>query len=326
MTENWRSEYDNPIGRTKEDIEETEKQTGSVFLGIKDDSEIYLHPADEDHPKPYLVWRVPNIREAIHAGPGRKVLTMDYSQVEMRIMAAESEDPWLMQILNSEKDIYCYMAAELNGTTYEEVDAGYKNKNSPTYSKYEAWRSDAKGVALGVPYGLTAKGMAEKRNISEEQAQDIIDRYQAKAHVLTAWLEQNATNAIKLRLSTGKTGHYRFYQLPHQDAEDCEERIAQIKRWAKNHPIQSGCASLLKTAVGKLYLDFRNGDSSGPNIYDAHFLLFVHDELVISCPDEHVDSVKQIMIDDSKWAFKKFWKDVVDFPVKVSVAGYYKKD
>jgi hypothetical protein len=55
-------------------------------------------------------------------------------------------------------------------------------------------------------------------------------------------------------------------------------------------------------------------------------MLFVHDELVVSAPDKHVEPVKQIMIDSSKWAFEKFWGNVVDFPVKVTVAGYYKKD
>jgi hypothetical protein len=143
VTDNWKSEYDNAIGRTKEDIEETEKQQGVVFLGIKNGKEYYMSPANKEHLKPYIVQRVPNVREAINAGPGRKVLTTDYSQVEMRIMAAESKDPWLRGILNSGKDIYCYMAAELNGKTYEEVYAGYKNKNSPTYGKYEEWRSDA---------------------------------------------------------------------------------------------------------------------------------------------------------------------------------------
>ena len=69
MTDNWKSEYDSPVGRTKEGIEETEKQTGLVFVAIIDDREIYTHPADEDHPEPYPVWRVPNVREAISAGP-----------------------------------------------------------------------------------------------------------------------------------------------------------------------------------------------------------------------------------------------------------------
>jgi len=175
--------------------------------------------------------------------------------------------------------------------------------------------------------------MAERRNISEEKAQDIIDKYKAKAHVLSKWLDQNATNAIHDGYTTGESGHYRFYQVPTITSDETEEemevrlsRVDSIKRQAKNHPIQSGCASLLKSAVARMYLEFRNGKSSGPNIYDAHFMLFVHDEVVVSAPDKHVAPVKQIMIDCSKWAFEKLWRDVVDFPVKVSVAGYYKKD
>jgi DNA polymerase-1 len=310
------------VGRSKQDISDTEKQLGIGFLGIEDGEEYYRHPADKDHSEPYFVRRIPNIREAITARTGWKLLVTDYSQVEMRIMAAESGDPWMLEILNSGKDIYCYMAADIYGVSYEEVYNGYKNK----VAKFEELRQDAKGVALGVPYGLTARGMAEKRNISEEKAQDIISRYNSKAHVLRGWLENNASNAIKLGFSTGNTGHYRFYQLPHEDDPMADIRISSIKRLAKNHPIQSGCASLLKAAVGKMYVSFRNDNSLNPNIYDAHFILFVHDEVVITCPEEHVDSVKKIMIDDSKWAFEKFWGVVVSFPIKVTVADYYKKD
>jgi DNA polymerase I-like protein with 3'-5' exonuclease and polymerase domains len=177
--------------------------------------------------------------------------------------------------------------------------------------------------------------MAEKRGISEEKAQDIIDKYKAKAHVLSKWLEQNAAKAINQGCTTGMSGHYRFYQRnhleisgdeTHGEIKQKEFELESIQRQAKNHPIQSGCASLLKAVVGRMYLELRDGKSSGPNIYDAHFMLFVHDEIVVSTLPKHVEPVKQIMINCSKWAFKKFWGDVVDFPVKVTVAGYYKKD
>ena len=121
-------------------------------------------------------------------------------------------------------------------------------------------------------------------------------------------------------------GHYRFYQLPKEDNDDYDERISQIKRWSGNHPIQAACADALKMAVSKIYLDLRGGKSSGPLVYEAHFLLFVHDELVLTCPDSEVDAVKQIMIDNMQWAYNKLigTKNIIH-ETDVTSADYWKK-
>jgi len=308
-----------------------------VLIGINHDKEYYLCPADKKHPIPYVAWRVPDIREGIRARPGWKILGADYSQIEVRIMAWESQDKWLMDALNSGKDIHCYMAADVHGVPYEEFYYAYKHKDHPLYHKYYGWRSEIKTTTFGVPYGAGAKQVAKQINSSrksgdtaplftEEQAQQLIDDYFKKAKGLKKWLEKQGKHAISDRESKSLGGHYRFYQLPMEGNDDYEERIAQIDRWSGNHPIQAGCADMLKMAVDKIYLDLRGGISSGPLVHEGHFILFVHDELVLTAPDEAVTAVKSIMIDGMQWAYEELigTKNIIH-ETDVTVNDYWEK-
>jgi DNA polymerase-1 len=307
------------------------------LLGINNGKEFYLCPADKKHPEPWIAWRVPDIREGIRARPGWSILGADYSQIEVRIMAWESKDEWLMNALNSGKDIHCYMAADVHGIPYDDFYFAYKHEDHPLYHKYYGWRSEIKTTTFGVPYGAGPGQVAKQINSSrkpndpeppytEEQAEKLIDDYFKKAYGLKKWLEKQGAWAIKHGESKSLGGHYRFYQLPHPDGDDYDERISQIKRWSGNHPIQAACADCLKMAVGKIYLDLRGGKSSGPLLYDGHFLLFVHDELVLTALDEHVEPVKKIMIDNMQWAYDKLigLKNIIH-ETDVTIADYWKK-
>src|SRR5271155_2448165 len=116
----------------------------SAYVTTIDEREIYLHPADpaKGRPIPYLVWRVPDVREAIVAPPGYSILGADYSQIEVRIMAWESQDQWLIGALKSGKDIHCYMASDVNSIPYPEFYAAYKDPSNPLYELYYGMRSD----------------------------------------------------------------------------------------------------------------------------------------------------------------------------------------
>src|SRR5208282_2531313 len=279
-----------------------------VLIGINHDKEYYLCPADKKHPIPYVAWFVPDVRDAIRARPGWKILGADYSQIEVRIMAWESQDEWLIKALNSGKDIHCYMAADVHGINYDDFYYAYKHEDHPLYHQYYAWRSEIKTTTFGVPYGAGPGQVALQINstrkpgdtsplYTKENAEDLIENYFSKAKGLKKWLENQGHHAIKYGESHSLGGHYRFYQLPHATDKALSGRLSQIKRWAGNHPIQAACADALKMAVGKIYLDLRAGESAGPLLYDAHFLLFVHDELVLTARDEHVSAVEKIMVD-----------------------------
>ncbi len=115
--------------------------------------------------------------------------------------------------------------------------------------------------------------------------------------------------------------------MPSEDNKDeYKKRISQIKRWAGNHPIQAACATVLKMAVGKIYLDLRGGKSVGPILVQGHFLLFVHDELVLTAKDCDVDKVHKIMIDNMQWAYDQMigLKNIVH-ETDVSIDSYWRK-
>ena len=308
-----------------------------IPLGVVEGKEYFLCPVDKKHVEPWLCWRVPDIREGIRARAGWKILGADYSQIEVRIMAWESKDEWLMNALNSGKDIHCYMASDVHGIPYDEFYKVYKDDNHPLHHKYYGWRSEIKTTTFGVPYGAGPGQVAKQINSSrklgdpeppytEEQATALIESYFSKAVGLKAWLKKRGKWALTHQESRSLGGHYRFYQLPLEGNDDYEERIAQIRRWAGNHPIQAGCADILKMAVGKIYLDLRGGNSAGSLITPAHFLLFVHDELVLTAREEAVEKVKGIMIDSMQWAYDQLigTKNIIH-ETDVTVADFWKK-
>lgn len=122
-----------------------------ILLGIQNGIDILLCPPDKNHSEPYIVKRIPDIRESIVARPGWKILGADYQQIEVRIMAWASKDQWLLEALNSGKDIHCYMAADVHKIPYEDLYYAYKHEDHPLYNKYYGWRSEIKTTTFGVP-------------------------------------------------------------------------------------------------------------------------------------------------------------------------------
>ena len=120
------------------------------FLGTIGKKEYYLSDPDANG-KRKLQWRVPNTREAIRSHPGWKVISADYSQIEVKIMAERSNDQWLIGALKSGKDIHCYMASDTEKIPYDEFYAVYKNKNHKLHSAYNTIRNNTKNITFGVP-------------------------------------------------------------------------------------------------------------------------------------------------------------------------------
>lgn len=307
----------------------------SVPVITINDRKIVCHPPDKEHLKCYPCWVVPDVREAIIAPPGYKILGADYSQIEVRIMAQESGDKWLINALNSGKDIHCYMAADVNGIPYDVFYLGYKNENDPMYEDYYGMRSEIKTTTFGVPYGAGAEQIARQINatrkkekwIDEVYAQKVIDDYFSKAIGLKAWLTNQGTRAMKYGFSRSLGGHYRFYRIPDASNKKAKEVVSQIKRWAGNHPIQAGCADILKMAISRISCELHeDGLLNKPLKYDAHFTLFVHDEIVMTVKDEDVDAVKKIMVDCMQWSYdKNVGLANIIHSTDVAVAQYWKK-
>ena len=252
-----------------------------VLLGIQNGKEYYLCPADKNHSEPYICWLVPDIREGIRAMPGWKILGADYSQIEVRIMAWESQDEWLIAALNSGKDIHCYMAADVHKVDYDEFYYAYKHEEHPLHNKYYGWRSEIKTTTFGVPYGAGPAQVAKQINsgrkpndpepsFTEDNARALIDSYFSKATGLAKWLKKKGLWALAHGESKSIGGHYRFYQMPLEENKDYEERIAQIKRWAGNHPIQCLVGTSMVFEKTRGYVSLQSLSGLDVELWDGH--------------------------------------------------------
>lgn len=273
-------------------------------LGIDDDREYYfdLRTVIEDekgnpiaNPEfKKIVWRVPHIREAVIAEPGMMILSADYSQIEVKLMAHLSRDPVLIAAINSGKDIHSFNATEVFGErmhfNYEDMTAAKKSKDHPRYLELVAVRNNIKTVTFGVPYGAGANKVALMTGMTKEAAQEFIDAFFVKFHVLRDWLTKSGDDACKYGFSCSPRGRRRFYERPSPQAseKDKDKILSQIRRYAGNHPIQSGNVDMLKPAMYQIYNDLRTiGGATNFAAMGARILFCVHDEIVVTAKTEH---------------------------------------
>jgi DNA polymerase-1 len=273
-----------------------------------------------------LVWRIPDIRAAIHAESGHKILSADYSQIEVRLMAFLSQDPWLIQAINSGKDIHCYMAVDTFGEEmafdYDTINVARKNEEHVRFDELSKVRNDIKAVVFGTPYGAGPPRIAFITGKTVEQAAALINRYFEKASVLKEWLDNAGRDALRYGFSTSPRGRKRFYVMPHQDDPDREEILGQIRRYAGNHPIQAGNVDMLKPAMKMIYDELRARKWS---YSDARILFVVHDEIVMTSRIELVPEVEIIMKTCMQKAYSDIIPDIVN-KIDVGIDDNWKKN
>ena len=257
---------------------------------------------------------VPDVRDGVRAGLGRKLQIADYSQIEVRLMAFMAQETSFIEALNAKRDIHGHMASIVFGESYEILDnvlglsSDTKDKKHPRYNELLAMRSNVKTVTFGVPYGAGPRRVAEmiqKKDAAGnpietmedaiDRAKELIDTYFARAPRLKAWLGEQKRLAQKEGYTSSIQGRKRFYELPNKNNPDYEKIMSQIGRYAGNHPIQSSSADMLKDAMHRLYLLHRGWDGASaqpwtaPKVLDSNLMLVCHDEIVTDCGVGHLD-------------------------------------
>ncbi|MCX7674166.1 MAG: DNA polymerase I [Thiobacillaceae bacterium] len=209
------------------------------------------------------------IREAFIAAPGYLVLSADYSQVELRIMAHLSADARLIQAFAEDADIHRATAAEVLGIAPEAVTPEQRRM--------------AKAVNFGLIYGMSAYGLAAQLNIERTQAQAYIDRYFARYPGVARYME--ATREQARQRGYVETLFGRRLYLP-EIASGNPARRQGAERAAINAPMQGTAADLIKLAMIAVqgWLD-REGMSS-------RLILQVHDELVLEVAQDELERVQ----------------------------------
>lgn len=297
------------------------------LIGIGPDGrEYYYDPGGQN-----FAWRVPSIREAVQAEDGWSIAGADYSQIEIRIMAFLSRDKFLISAINAKDpstgaglDFHSFMASQVFGIPYAEFVARLEHPD--TAEEYGLLRSAVKACSFGIPYGAGPNRVAgqirrkdkpgkpplfahcggkEPWDDALKRAKQIIGDYLGRCVQLAAWLEEQKEFAAKWGFTRSPRGRIRWYQLPEKTDPDYNERIARIKRCATNHPIQGGNADVLKLALPRIYKSFREGGKmNGRNLYGgARILLVVHDEIVITAPNQYIEQCRVLLKEGMEWAY-----------------------
>jgi DNA polymerase I len=217
------------------------------------------------------------IREAFIPRKGWKLLSADYSQIELRILAHVSGDPVLRESFLTGEDLHARTAAETFGVRPEEVS--------------RQQRDIAKMINYGIAYGLSAFGLAHRLGLGKDEAGSIIDRYFARYAKVKEWLDGTIEEARKTGMVKTLFGRRRY--LPDIQSRNPAARNA-AERTAVNTPIQGTAADLIKRAM--LLVD------AALKGQQAKMLLQVHDELVLETPVEEVASVGSMLVAQMKKA------------------------
>lgn len=235
-------------------------------------------------------------RSCFIASPGYKLITADYSQIELRIMAEVSEDPAFLEAFNSDVDLHTLTASQMFRLPVEEVD---KNR-----------RFQAKSINFGLMYGRGPASLAVQIGLSVDESRKLLDVYFKTYRRVKKWLDDIGKQAIKQGYIRTLGGRKRIFQLPDHDNPDYDRLIASIDRQGKNTPIQGTSADITKYALIYIANVFKERG------YDAFLIHTVHDEIVSEARADIADEVAKVVEDQMILAGQKLLKKV---PIKVDV-------
>ena len=220
-----------------------------------------------------------DIKKAFIPSKGCKLVSADYSQIELRLLAHFSEDSILVDAYNSGADVHTATASQIFGVEPIEVTSDM--------------RRDAKAVNFGIIYGMSDFGLAEQLGISQWRAKEFIERYFEKYPTVKAYLDGNVQKATELGYSTTLLGRRR--NLQDLTASNYLVRSG-AQRMAKNTPLQGSAADIIKLAM--IGVDKRLEGMK------SKMILQVHDELIIDAYEDEVDEVKAILEEEMANAVK----------------------
>lgn len=239
------------------------------------------------------------IRKAFIAPPGHLLITADYSQIELRLLAHLSRDPALIEAFHRGEDIHVAVAAQIHGVAPERVTKEQRN--------------GAKMVNFGIVYGITSYGLARRLKIGEKEAAEIIAGYKKKFAGITTFLEECIAQAK--RYGYVETMLKRRRPIMGIDSKNPNER-ALAERVAINSVVQGSAADLIKMAMIDLHRRLgggarqqgsetaRQGRNSAPStqhfappeIAGVKMLLQIHDELVFEAQEEVAEEARKLIV------------------------------
>jgi DNA polymerase-1 len=212
------------------------------------------------------------IRSAFIAEPGHRLLSADYSQIELRILAHVSGEPKLREAFARGDDIHTATAAEVLG------------KDPATLTTGE--RSIAKMINFGIIYGISAFGLSENLEIPREQAQQYIDAYLARFPLVQDFIQRTIEQAARDGYVTSLLGRRR----PVQEIRASNRQTRSLgERLAVNFVMQGSNADIIKVAMIRIHRRLREEGRA------ARLVLQIHDELLLEVPETEVSAVRDLV-------------------------------
>ena len=231
------------------------------------------------------------IRDAFVVGPGySELMTADYSQIEMRIMAHLSRDEGLIEAFRTGEDLHSFVGSRAFGVPIDEVTAELRRR--------------VKAMSYGLAYGLSAYGLSAQLKISTEEAKEQMDSYFARFGGVRDYLHAVVEQARKDGYTSTVLGRRRY--LPELDSSNRQLREA-AERAALNAPIQGSAADIIKVAMVGVDRALREAGLS------SRLLLQVHDELLLEVAPGEREAVEALVRERMGGAYP------LDVPLEVSV-------
>ena len=233
------------------------------------------------------------IRRAFVPAEDWTLLTADYAQIELRILASMSGDEAMQETFRKDGDIHTDAASRVYDIDPDEVTPDQRSK--------------AKEVNYGIPYGISPWGLAQRMRMPVDEAQDIIKQYRKSYPGVSRLLNELVEKAQEKGYAETLLGRRRY--LPNIDSSNSNERSA-AERVAVNMPIQGTQADMIKIAMNRIHERLADED------WATQMLLQVHDELVFEVPPDEVSEVQSMINQEMKDALP-----LDDVPVVVDIDG-----
>jgi len=213
------------------------------------------------------------------------LISADYSQIELRILAHLAKIPNLIQAFQENKDIHLITASQIFGIDENQID--------------EATRSKAKAINFGIIYGISAFGLARQLKISNKEASEYIKAYFEKYRGIKEFMNQSIDFARKNGYVSTISSRKCF--------------IKEAERQAINAPIQGSSADIIKKAMIRVHQQFLKHQLK------SKLILQIHDELLVESPHDEIEIVKKILLHEMSNAFKLD----VDLKIDFSINNYW---
>lgn len=282
-----------------------------------------------------------SFRDCFVAEEGNKILTADYSQCELRILAELSQDQRFLEIFDNNQDLHIITSQQVFDYTDDELQTylAIKPKDVPDgdlatlfsppeiaiYKKVGDFRDKTKTINFGIVYGLSAWSLAERFKIPKPEAEKILNNYFKTYYGIKRWLTENAYETVANRYAKTIIGRKKYFVLAEPDPEDDDEKYRRsrgaTRRMGNNHVIQGTNADITKEALVQL-------QEAYDDIPGAKLLFTVHDEIISEATATVADYVAEVKAEIMKNAFHRFIKRVPvgnDDKVSVTIATHWTK-